>query len=417
MTAKILRMANSAYYASRQRISTVTRAVVILGFNTVKNIILGLTAFSHIKGDGKAHEGFAMHCLICAVCARMLAEKIEYEFVEESFVAGLIHDLGQLILERNLPNEYAKVKQLMKGGVSRHVAENSVIGLDHSSAGSMALKSWNFPEILHLPVSRHHLEEKDEIPIVNIIKLANRMTYLIEKGQKDMSDLYSIGSNLLGISDDIFLEILESFDDRFKEYARLFQLEEPLLKPDEGVKEKEAEAERLAERKSAELSFLSEISNAILSGLDIGTVIDMALEGIFRGVGVTRVMLLMVDKMGQTLSFHKGIGPEIESLSRQLRLPLKAESGVLARTVIESKPYNIIDVKSPMYAGMLNLEVVQLLDTNAFATVPLRIGGRTTGVVYVDKSLFNEPITDDEIISIQTFANQISIALSMQGRR
>lgn len=157
ITLKTLRLANSAYYGLRQPVATVDHAMVLLGERVIRNLVLTATAFDALQ-QGAAR--FVRHSVSCAVCMRAMravrAPSVTIQ-PEEAFVYGLIHDIGKVILEQFLPEEYGAVERMaLEEGVPVFQAERDVIGLDHARAGARLAEKWKLPPVLAGAIAGHH---------------------------------------------------------------------------------------------------------------------------------------------------------------------------------------------------------------------------------------------------------------------
>lgn len=156
LSSKILRIVNSAYYGFPKRISTITHAVVILGFNTVRNLVLGVSAFGMLSQKSSAsmldRTKFWQHSVATAIAASILAKKKtpkNRSLIEEAFLGGLLHDIGELFLDCYFPVQYAvTAAYAMREGLTLHDAEMAVLEIDHVSIGRRIAEHWNFPPSL-----------------------------------------------------------------------------------------------------------------------------------------------------------------------------------------------------------------------------------------------------------------------------
>ena len=184
VTARLLKMANSAMYGRSGKINTVHQAVVLLGFRSVKSVVLS-TAVYDVFGKGDQSLGidlgqFWLHSLECATTAQLLAAKISHQPQEEAFVAGLLHDIGVLIMARVFGPEYGKFLQEQATENNWIETEAEHFGIDHAEAGAILLKQWSFPQPLVEVVELHHRAfDSDLAPNTNtltqIVALADRI--------------------------------------------------------------------------------------------------------------------------------------------------------------------------------------------------------------------------------------------------
>ena len=162
VTARILKVVNSAFYGFPSRISTITHAIVILGFNTVKSIILSSSVFDAFGGKGKGdpkfkREDFWRHSVACGAAAKVLARHTGEAALEEFFIAGLLHDIGKIIEDHFLHPEYEKIRADVEGRkVLYREAEEIVLGVTHAEIGGWLFESWKLNKSLVKAVTFHH---------------------------------------------------------------------------------------------------------------------------------------------------------------------------------------------------------------------------------------------------------------------
>jgi len=165
LSAKVLRMVNSAYYGIRNKVSSVKQAIVILGFNTIKSLALSTAIMDKFATSGVI-EGFSRgafwkHSLGVGLTNRLLARHlIKRDQEEDFFMAGLLHDIGKIILDQYFHEEFLQVLAHMRlTGLSFHRAEIEVNGLSHAEIGGMLVTQWQLPDPLIVSIRFHHAPE------------------------------------------------------------------------------------------------------------------------------------------------------------------------------------------------------------------------------------------------------------------
>jgi len=162
LAAKLLKLVNSAFYGFPQRISSLSSAIILLGFSVVKSLIISASIFEFMEDqDVELWE----HSLGCAVVCSVLAKRLGVAEPEEVSTAGLIHDIGKVAIKMELPKEYAAINAIvLKNNIPMRKAEEQVLGFDHAEAGGWLTKSWNLPKKLVEPITCHHdpRKAKDE---------------------------------------------------------------------------------------------------------------------------------------------------------------------------------------------------------------------------------------------------------------
>jgi putative nucleotidyltransferase with HDIG domain len=156
LSAKVLRLANSPYYGFPSRISSVAHAVIVLGFNVVKGLTLCASAFGIMKDAGM--DQLWRHSLGVAITAHLLASKLEIKNPEELFVAGLLHDIGKVVLYVKWPDVAGSIKTAAQAGGDRSLfeVEQELMGLSHADIGGCLANAWNLPVTLREPILHHH---------------------------------------------------------------------------------------------------------------------------------------------------------------------------------------------------------------------------------------------------------------------
>lgn len=185
VTAKILKLVNSAYFGFHKKITTVQHAISILGFDAVRSIALSLSVFDLVEGDlGLFNkENFWGHSIGCAVCSREIAKllNIDEETTGTSFVSGLLHDVGKLILFKYFNQDFNKAIRIAAiKQAPLFKAEMMVMGVSHAAVGFRLSRKWEFPDEICFAI-RHHHEwnetvaglEPGQRKIIAIVHLAN----------------------------------------------------------------------------------------------------------------------------------------------------------------------------------------------------------------------------------------------------
>ncbi len=203
LTAKLLRLVNSPVYGFPGRISSITHAVVLLGFNVVKGLVVGTAVFDTLGASG---QGLWKHSLGCAIVSRKLAQQMGNSEPEEIMVAGLLHDLGKVALTFVFPKEYQQVLETARLA-NRYVGdvEREVLGVSHTRVASWLATQWHFPARLADPLTYHHNPElakasKDATSIVHVGDILARGMGYGHPGDDVMPPLNHEAFQSLGIS-------------------------------------------------------------------------------------------------------------------------------------------------------------------------------------------------------------------------
>ena len=163
LASKVLRLVNSSYYGFPRKIATITNAVVILGFNTVRNLTTSLGVFNAFDARGQKtaldRDAFWAHSMGVAAAAGVIARRksIGAKSVEEVFIGGLLHDIGKLFLDQYFPDQYAiAIKLAAAAKISIWEAEKTALGVGHALVGKRIAEKWNLPLSLTAMITLHH---------------------------------------------------------------------------------------------------------------------------------------------------------------------------------------------------------------------------------------------------------------------
>ena len=180
VTVKILRVVNSAYYSLPKQITSVSHAVVYMGFNSLKNLALSIAAIGMLPKDGvpgfDAHQ-YLLHSLATANIAKMLAPRVGNVDPNDCFIAGLLHDFGKVVFAQFMPAAFRQA--LMKsdwGEVSLYQTLREVIGTDHAVVGGMLVEKWRFAAPLVETIRHQYGDQLRDTPMIACVFAANQIS-------------------------------------------------------------------------------------------------------------------------------------------------------------------------------------------------------------------------------------------------
>jgi putative nucleotidyltransferase with HDIG domain len=179
LSAKVMKVANSAFYGGRaaRTVTSIHQGIVIIGFDAVKEIVLTASLFHTFKNSQEVEslKPLWRHSMESALIAKRLAWVYRYEGLDEAYLAGLLHDIGKLVIQQYFPDAYALAQKMSKAGGDALKAEKEVLGMTHAEIAGRMAKQWNFHESLVQAIAHHHDEKWKENPnLGRIIFYANR---------------------------------------------------------------------------------------------------------------------------------------------------------------------------------------------------------------------------------------------------
>ncbi len=396
LTSYVLRVVNSPFYGLSRKVTTPSQAIVILGLRAVQNISLTASVFQTFHGmktkGAFSVERFWWHSLASALTNKHLSEEVGYDNSEEAFVAGLLHDIGKLVLYMNFSSDYEIVARKHREGGNLIITEEGFFGTNHADLGGWLLDSWNLQPFLADAVRYHHqpLERiVTALPLVKITYLANVLSHAIfETGaEAGLGEEAELVSKLLGISFDYIDRLSKKLAKDIGELAECMGItvEAPglLLSPAISY----WQLDDLSEKKQKELcvaikdvSLLLGTLRALLEARDREEAIDIIFEALSILFSFASALLMLVDN-GNKLVGKRAFGAKQDDLAEKITIQLDKDGSIWqealtskciarSREFFRDHSYTIIDE-----------QVGNLLKAKDFIVVPLVHAGEIFGVL------------------------------------
>lgn len=194
LTARLLKIVNSSYYGFQAKIETVSRAITVVGLRELRGLVIAASAvetFSNVSDEVLNKVRFWRHSLYCGVIARLLAEQCHVLHSERLFVAGLLHDIGKLIIAQRLPQEIRAIAvEADSAQRAEFEVEQDLLGFNHAEVGGELMHAWNMPETLFESVAYHHNPRHAEVGVMEtcLVHMANIFTDEAEQGLDMIND-------------------------------------------------------------------------------------------------------------------------------------------------------------------------------------------------------------------------------------
>jgi len=382
ISERLLRLVNSAYYSLKQKITSIDQALLLLGMDAVKNIALSSSVYQVFHRPGRKSafnlKLFWWHSLSCATIARRLAIRIQHPGPDEAFLAGLMHDIGKIVLWNNFEQQYENILKTSAYRTPELLEGEQVFGLGHAEAGAWLIRRWDLHSFMPDAVLYHH-DQPDRIvhasPLVQTVYVANRLCPILAEEREEG---ISVGERILGLTQEELEELIGVAEEEVQGIARSLDIE---------ISAPEAEPQGLdpQDRKKYEelagwvrdISLLQSFSEAYLGAEDA--------QGILRIIRQGFQLLLDLDSLfyfqyrGDSLKGLAMGGEEQEDVIRELTIPFREETSVLVKALMQRRILDTFDNKPVL--SILDEQLVRFLGAEGMIVLPMRVGEDSLGVL------------------------------------
>ncbi len=235
LTVKILKISNSAMYGFMSEVDTVSRAITLLGTRQIRDLVLATSAFDTFKGIPNSlvtMEDFWYHSILCGLAANELTKLCGLRNADGLFVAGLLHDIGQLIMFNRMPEQSQEAILLSMEGPDEYQmfeAEQSLMGFNHMDVGMKLADSWQLPDFIKYSIGYHHhpSEAPDFKQQVSIIHISNTIAVLAELNSDDPENAPAIDDfawQQTGLDSSIYAGVIERINQEYSEIEKLLNM-------------------------------------------------------------------------------------------------------------------------------------------------------------------------------------------------
>jgi HD-like signal output (HDOD) protein len=450
LTNKILKQVNTAFYKSYGggTISTISRAVIILGFDVVRNIAITLILFEHLQN--KSHAAHLkdefIRTLFCGVLAKDIA-KGSIKDPEEAFICAMFHNLGRLLAMFYFPEEAnAVAKTMAHKECSEDIASAQVLGISYQDLGIGIAHTWGFPEqIVHSmrklppgPVPQP-ASPMDKLRIIASFsnELCDFITSTPHKEKlKAIKTLASRFGDSIPVPEKQLPLALERALDEITQFAStmLMNLQQSqfgkqvLLWAGRTAKTgTSAEADALADTESVTLAHatphnaqailtagIQDISNSLVDSCSLNDILRMILETIYRSMGFQRVVLCIKDGKQNAMLGRFGFGLDINQIAKNFKFPLSYTPDVFHAALSKGVDILISDINDPKIKERIPEWYRKSITAQTFVLLPLNIKNVPVALIYADKEQAGDiVIPENELSLLRTLRNQAVLAIKL----
>lgn len=451
LTNKLLRLVNAAHYGSfgGQPISTISRAVVILGLDAVRDAAVSLLLFEHLENHAQADElmAEAVESFFCGTLGRMLASSAGVRDGEEAFISALFRNLGRLMARFHFYEETVRVAQVMADEkVSEPIAARQVLGVDYDQLGLAIARQWHFsPSILHAitPLGggqvRAATSGHGRLQVVANLAQELHQTYARnlppDQQRRAITSLCERFRDAARVSPESLAETAHKAAEAVQKDAHIIRADvqrSPLMqrllnpgrpavdqaKPGEEAAQADGLLEISADQAGGEpdpasilAQGMQDLTSLILGEYQLSDVLKMVAELFYRCGSFDRVLISTLDRPSQSLLGRVGFGPEVERLRAAFRIPLSFTPDVFHAALSKGQDILISDATADNIRGRIPPWYAKNANAHAFLLLPIAINGKPLAMLYADRK--NEPMQlPSQILGmLKALRNQATLAI------
>lgn len=449
LTNKLLRFVNSAHFGGfgNQPVSTISRAVVILGYDAVRDLALSLMLFEHLNNHAQAEElkGEAVDSFYCGIIGRMLARRTGHRDGEELFICALFRNLGRLVSRLHFFDKTQEVATLMTNdGLNEEVAARKVFGLSYDEIGQAVGRHWRLPSRLlegmaPLPPGPIKAPASQGERLRTLANLARDLFQTLRDAPESrwndaVADVVKDYKEAVDLPDDEVMELLRQAGEAAEKDAPIFQSNarsSPLLRrmldyrdASEDEQEAKREDEDLADvaveaaagpeaqdPNGVLIDGLQELSGMMLEGARAADILHVVAELMFRSGSFDNVVICSLDAAGKNLVGRISHGRHAAKLRAILRIPLGFTPDVFHAATGKGVDLLISDTGADNIRGRIPEWYSQQLLAKSFLLLPIVMGQRTVALIYADKHGDTMQLSHQTLGLLKSLRNQTVLAL------
>lgn len=419
LTNKLLKIVNSSYYGNVSgKVTTISRAVFLLGAEKVRMAAASLMILDHLQNKSQADDlkDAALSSFLSGVIARDVADKMMFSAKEEVFICALLHNLGKHLVICYFPEEYQEIKNVIAlKGVDEQTASKTILGVSYSELGMGVTKSWGFPQSItdSMDVIRESADPTLENEAGVLKSIANYASDLCaaaahtdiakrDEAIKAISEKYQL---TIAIPANRSLNFIEDAATNIVQYADMFKItpsQSPLLRRLSAVRKENnapaaytsqshlmTEPERSlppeAERADILKNCMTEINETLSSAVNISDAIYVIIETMYRGFEFNRVVFCMLDQSQSKMSARFGFGENIDTILENFEFKISRASDYFNIAVMRLRDVIVDDSHLPGVRDNLPGWYTKIITAPSFLIYPLLIKDKCIGLLYADK--------------------------------
>ena len=462
LTSKLLKLVNSAFFGQFSgRVTTVSRAVVILGFEQIRTAAASLLLFEHLQNKSQSMElgDAAISSFMSGMIAEDLAVKMGFKDTEEAFICAMLRNLGKHLVIFYFPEEYQQIKRRMiQKDIDELAASRAILGISYQELGAGIAKAWKFPEKIvgsMKDLARGEIERAktgDEM-LRNLSFFSNTLCHIAstldgEERDKALRGLLKRFEASVPVPKRQIAKLLDSARKKVEDYSGTLKIntaksrflrnlagysKERLNKPVQ-IKEKNGVDENLQASETPQyqnleiqdiltspeeskdpnailINGIQEITNTLLEDYEINGILNMILETMYRGFSFHRVILCLSNGNHNQVQARFGFGENIEKIIEKFRFKVQRSPDVFNIALTQSKDLGIDDTGDARIQKGIPEWYRRLVAAPAFVLYPVLINKKPLGLIYADRETPGRVLQGDKLHYMKTLCNQAVLAM------
>lgn len=457
LTNKILRLVNSAYFrpAGGGSISTVSRAIVVLGFEAVRNIAITVLLFEHLQNKANANqlkEEF-LRANLAGILAKDLCATAQIRDLEQTFICSLFHNLGRLLSQYYFPEESDEIRRvLVQKNCTEDQAALQVLGISFEEMGIAIARQWGFPPLIvgsmrKLPAGPVRKGTTQEERLRVISGFSNELCTVIaqvlpEARDKEMKKVMLRFAEAMTLNHREVMQTVQRSVEEVGEFARIIHLNTQqtqfgrqmrlFAKGDATEAAVAVDAENSAESHETHVlsahaeaasgeqvdaqsiltAGIQEISNTLVDGFKLNEILHIILETMYRAMGFKRVVLCIRDAKSGNMQGRFGFGPNANEVAKAFRFPLTFTPDIFHAATSKGVDILISDIDEPKIAARIPDWFRKAVPAHSFVLFPLNIKGNPVALIYADRDEAGGiSIPENQLSLLRTLRNQAVLAI------
>lgn len=415
LTAKLLKVGNSSYYnPARHKLSTVSRAIVILGVEVIRELTLACSFFESIltsANKDRANQEIAM-AIHSAVQARELAIAVRDQSPEEVFIAALLHNIGHIAFWCSGNKQVVQVHDLIaNSNFDPGVAEKKVLGFTLQDLGKKLSKAWHLGGLVAEAI--HQPESADGR--VRTVVMGERICLALKAGWQsaEMDGCVRDLQELTGDSVEMIHGKIKNSTTKAADIARQFGAYDAakFISPEPVAVVTENAVNEGVDKKQLQFQILQEITAHISGDIDLNVLFEMVLEGIHRGLEMDRTLFLWLNSDKNSLKEKISLGYRAGVHVEKLQIDNIEPGGNLFFHVLSEHEGSWI--KPHQYRDLFTPQIEEGLGVHECFVFPVAVQNKAIGLMYCDKSIRQQALSLDEFSVANHFVKQVHIGLTL----